>query len=148
MLRVVIFSIEEPSITFPIVKSLLRYALKQNATTLSSQCALYHIRTILPNALKAKIEYQATKSNARSILFNPYEASSAEDSEAPHNHTTEPKEYKDDVSEKLTEMAGEIGKLFTDSVEIKRLEAAIVSSARLDLEPLTKESMIYVSDIA
>lgn len=77
-MKLAIISVEEPYIPFPIVKKMLESVLKESANTLSSRCALYHLRVILPNALKAKVEYQATRANTRSILFNPYSSSEEE----------------------------------------------------------------------
>lgn len=37
--------------------------------------------------------------------------------------------------------------MFTEAVDIKKLEKSIVSSIKSDIEPITKEEMIYVSDI-
>ncbi len=63
------------------MKRLIGLILKENASTLASLCALYHVSVILQNSLNSKIEYQTVKTNVREILFNPYEQMEEKDNE-------------------------------------------------------------------
>ena len=47
----------------------------------------------------------------------------------------------------LTEIAEDILKLFTDSVDIKKLQESIVRSVQADIDPFGKQSILFACDI-
>lgn len=56
-------------------------------------------------------------------------------------------EHQNQIKKKLTEMSNAIVKMFMSSVDISKLETAIVQSVKADIQPFSKESLIYVCDI-
>ena len=72
LMRVAILVLEEPYVPLSLVKTLIERLVKENANNLDTLTTLYHITRILPNCLKATIDYHLTRSNARELLFNPY----------------------------------------------------------------------------
>jgi hypothetical protein len=72
LMRFTIFCLEEPYVHPRVIHRLLTYLLKEQATTLTSLCSLYHISTIISPCLDRKVEYEICKSNAKGILFDPY----------------------------------------------------------------------------
>jgi hypothetical protein len=106
---------------------------KLNANNLETLTSLYHISRILPNGLKAKVEYQFTRSNVRDILFNPYSQMEAEAAKEQNESPTKSEEEEagdsqQELKGKLTEMSNEILKLFLSTVDLAKLEQSIIKS--------------------
>ena len=72
-LELTIFSMEQPFVSIPILIKWLQVVLPETAKSLAALCHLYYLCKVTASSLRRKIEYQYDKTNARELLFNPYD---------------------------------------------------------------------------
>lgn len=125
---------------------MLAAVLKENISTLQNLCSLYHISSIVRKCLQSKVDYQYSKSHVRDLLFNPY-SHLEESSSNPQQADEGEEESKVELKRKLTELSTETLKAFTSSVDTAKLQSAITKAVQLQVEPLTKQCMLFAADI-